>query len=220
MEQHSARTPRLRPRRRTAQPASPEAEEGPLRRAPARPAPGPPRAGAGAARREWPPGARLTGLGCGLLATGAMLLAGGLDALLLDGRPAVYGISFVLVSAVCALWVRPADLAAAPIAAPIAFTAGLLFVSGGSGGPAERLVELVTALAVHAGWLYGGTLTAVAVAVARGRAGRRPGTRRAGPRRAGRAGTRRAAGARKRPPAPAAPAHAEGGDRPARQPAG
>ncbi len=149
-----------------------------------------------------------------------MLLAGGLDALLLDGRPAVYGISFVLVSAVCALWVRPADLATAPIAAPIAFTAGLLFVSGGSGGPVERLVELVTALAVHAGWLYGGTLTAVAVAVARGRAGRRPGTRRAGPRGAGRTGARRAAGTRKRPPAPAAPARAEGGDRPAQQPAG
>ncbi|SFJ94380.1 hypothetical protein SAMN05192584_102339 [Streptomyces pini] len=167
-----------------------------------------------------------------------MLLAGGLDALLLDGRPAVYGISFVLVSAVCALWVRPADLAAAPIAVPIAFTAGLVFVSAGSGGPADRLVELVTALAVHAGWLYGGTLTAVAVAVARGRAGRRPGTRRAGPRGVGRAAAgRRKAGARPRPPAPAASAGAgagageggeardardvgDAGDRPAQQPAG
>ncbi|MFH0242535.1 DUF6542 domain-containing protein [Streptomyces sp. HK10] len=174
-----------------------------------------------AARREWPPGARLTGLGCGLLATGAMLLAGGLDALLLDSRPAVYGISFVLVSAVCALWVRPADLAAAPIAVPIAFTAGLLFVSEGPGGPAERLMELVTALAVHTGWLYGGTLTAVAVAVARGRAGRGPGTRRAGPhgtRRSG-AGNGKAA-ARERPATPATPTRKEGGERPAQQPAG
>ncbi|MCI0385856.1 DUF6542 domain-containing protein, partial [Streptomyces sp. CNQ085] len=177
MEQHSARISRLRPRRRAAQPASPETGKSALRRTP-----GPPRADAGAARREWPPGAHLTGLGCGLLAAGAMLLAGGLDALLLGGDPAVYGVSFVLVSAVCALWVRPADLAAAPIAVPIAFTTGLVFVDGGSGGPAERLVELMTALAVHAGWLYGGTLTAVAVAVARGRAGRRPGTGRAGAR--------------------------------------
>ncbi|MCG3040266.1 DUF6542 domain-containing protein [Streptomyces fenghuangensis] len=228
MEQHSARIPRLRPRRRTAQPPSPEAAESTRRDAPERPGPGPLRADARTARtgpparREWPPGARLTGLGCGLLATGAMLLAGGLDALLLDGRPAVYGISFVLVSAVCALWVRPADLAAAPIAVPIAFTAGLVLVSGGSGGPADRLVELVTALAVHAGWLYGGTLTAVAVAVARGRAGRRPGARRAGSGGARRAGARRGrAGTRKRAAAPAASAGAEGGgERPARQPAG
>ncbi|MBN3930480.1 hypothetical protein IQ279_12680 [Streptomyces verrucosisporus] len=225
MEQHSARIPRLRPRRRTAQPSSPEAAKSTRRDAPERPDPDPPRADTRTARtgpparREWPPGARLTGLGCGLLATGAMLLAGGLDALLLGGDPAVYGISFVLVSAVCALWVRPADLAAAPIAVPIAFTAGLVFVSGGSGGPADRLVELVTALAVHTGWLYGGTLTAVAVAVARG-----PGARRAGPggarragARSGKAGTR----GRGRAPAPAAPAGAEeGGERPARQPAG
>ncbi|MGY1454547.1 DUF6542 domain-containing protein [Streptomyces sp. SS8] len=225
MEQHSARIPRLRPRRRTAQPPSPEAAKSTRRAAPERPEPDPPRADARTgppARREWPPGARLTGLGCGLLATGAMLLAGGLDALLLDGRPAVYGVSFVLVSAVCALWVRPADLAAAPIAVPIAFTAGLVFVSGGSGGPADRLVELVTALAVHAGWLYGGTLTAVALAVARGRAGRRAGARRAGSRGARRAGARSGrAGTRRRAAAPPAPAGAEGGgERPAGQPAG
>ncbi|WP_344325651.1 DUF6542 domain-containing protein [Streptomyces macrosporus] len=125
------------------------------------------------ARRTWPPGARLTGLGCGLLATGSATAAGGLDALLLDGDPTVYGICFVLVSAVCALWVRPADLAAAPIAAPIAFTAGLLFLGGDSGGSAGWLVELVTALAVNAGWVYGGTLAAVLVVLARAGVGRR-----------------------------------------------
>ncbi|MGK5501600.1 DUF6542 domain-containing protein, partial [Streptomyces sp. URMC 125] len=136
-----------------------------------------------AARRTWPPGARLTGLGCGLLAVGAMVAAGGLDALLLNGLSLPYGISFVLVSAVCALWVRPADLAAAPIAAPIAFTAGLPFLGSGPGGAADRLVDLVSALAVNAGWVYGGTLAALLVVLARGgtvrrgRGGRRAGGR-------------------------------------------
>ncbi|MEE1939251.1 DUF6542 domain-containing protein [Streptomyces sp. TRM 70361] len=151
MEQHSAHASRDRRRHRADRPASP-----------------------GAPGRPRPSGARLTGLGCGLLAVGTMTAAGGLDALLLSGDPAAYGICFVLVSAVCALWVRPAELLAAPIAAPIAFTAGALFLGDEADGAAGLLVELVTVLAVNAGWVYGGTLTAAAVVlVRRGTARRR-----------------------------------------------
>ncbi|MTE20817.1 hypothetical protein F0L17_17190 [Streptomyces sp. TRM43335] len=158
---------------------------------------GPGRAGGATAvrRTTWPPGARLTGLGCGLLAVGAMVVAGGLNALLLDGPSLPYGISFVLVSAVCALWVRPVDLAAAPIAAPIAFTAGLPFLGDGAGGVADRLVDLVTALAVNAGWVYGGTLTALLVVLVRGGAVRRGG----GGRRAGTRGRKAEGAGRTRP---------------------
>ncbi|GAA2395017.1 hypothetical protein GCM10010420_20400 [Streptomyces glaucosporus] len=190
MEQDSARIPRDRRfplrRGRTAKPPSPGARAGargtgPARAVPRRSRPVPAAPGPAAARRTWPPGARLTGLGCGLLATGATAAAGGLDVLLLDGHTTAYGICFVLVSAVCALWVRPADLAAAPIAAPIAFMAGLLFLSGDSDGSAGWLVELVTALAVNAGWVYGGTLAAVLVVLARAGAGRRGPGRSGGP---------------------------------------
>ncbi|PJE96603.1 hypothetical protein CUT44_16265 [Streptomyces carminius] len=158
MEQHSAHAPRDRRRHRADRSASSGAPRPPR----------PPR----------PSGARLTGLGCGLLAVGAMTAAGGLDALLLGGDPAVYGICFVLVSAVCALWVRPAELLAAPVAAPIAFTAGALFLGDEADGAAGLLVELVTVLAVNAGWVYGGTLTAVAVVLVRHRGAAR---RRAAP---------------------------------------
>ncbi|HEX5567993.1 MAG TPA: DUF6542 domain-containing protein [Streptomyces sp.] len=181
MEQHSARSTHPRPEHQETRPPLPRPAPGGAKR----PAPGGakwraavrrrPRtdAGTAAVRRVWPPGTRLTGLGCGLLAGVSMTAAGGLDALLLGGHPLVYGVCFVLVSTVCALWVRTADLAAAPIAAPIAFTAGLLFLSGDSDGTVGWLVDLATALAVHAGWVYGGTLAAVLVVLARETARRR-----------------------------------------------
>ncbi|MGW1974962.1 DUF6542 domain-containing protein [Streptomyces sp. NPDC001889] len=106
------------------------------------------------------PGPRLTGLGGGLFACVAMLLIGTLDRLLLDGSAVVYGVLFLPVCALTALWVREADIVTAPIGVPIAFATGIVPISGGEGGLGEQIMAVVTALALHAGWLYGGTLVA------------------------------------------------------------
>ncbi|MFB7513791.1 DUF6542 domain-containing protein [Streptomyces sp. NPDC056144] len=106
------------------------------------------------------PSPRLTGLGAGLFASVAMLVVGFLDRLLLDGSPLVFGLLFLPVSALTALWVRTADLVTAPIAVPIAFAVGVVPIAGGTGGLGGQAMAVVTALAVHAGWLYGGTLVA------------------------------------------------------------
>ncbi|MEU8889796.1 DUF6542 domain-containing protein [Streptomyces sp. NPDC048442] len=113
------------------------------------------------------PNPRLTGLGGGLFASLTMLALAFLDLLLFDGSPVVYGVLFLPVSLVTALWVRPADLVTAPISVPIAFACGLLPIAGGSDGFGSRLMAVVTALAVHAGWLYGGTLIAGLIASVR-----------------------------------------------------
>ncbi|MFF5423244.1 MULTISPECIES: DUF6542 domain-containing protein [unclassified Streptomyces] len=113
------------------------------------------------------PSPRLTGLGAGLFACAAMLVLGVLDRVLFDGSPLVYGLLFLPVSALTALWVRPADLVTAPIGVPIAFAVGVVPVSGGSGGIGGQAMAVVTALAVHAGWLYGGTLVAGLIASVR-----------------------------------------------------
>ncbi|MFF9425667.1 DUF6542 domain-containing protein [Streptomyces sp. NPDC004290] len=113
------------------------------------------------------PSPRLTGLGSGLFASAVMLTLGLLDALLLDGSPVVYGLLFLPVSALTALWVRAADLVVAPIAVPIAFAVGVIPIAGGSGGFGGQAMAVVTALAVHAGWLYGGTLVAGVIASVR-----------------------------------------------------
>ena len=84
------------------------------------------------------PNPRLTGLGSGLFCTGVL---------------------FLPVATLTALWVRPADLVTAPIGVPIAFATGILPISGGTGF-GGRVMGLVTSLALHAGWLYGGTLIA------------------------------------------------------------
>lgn len=120
-----------------------------------------------AAPRVRLPRPRLTALGSGLFAGAAMVVFAGLDALA-GGSATAYGVAFVLVSALAALWISPADLFMAPIAAPLTYTAGLLVVlSGASAGPADALMSVATALAVHAGWVYGGTLVACAVALSR-----------------------------------------------------
>ncbi|MFC5802548.1 DUF6542 domain-containing protein [Streptomyces formicae] len=106
------------------------------------------------------PNARLTGLGAGLFACAAMLLIGMLDQVLFDGSAIVYGVFFLLLSALTALWVRSADLVTAPISVPIAFAVGTVPISGGLGGLGGQIMAVVTALAVNAGWLYGGTLIA------------------------------------------------------------
>lgn len=113
------------------------------------------------------PNPRLTGLGSGLFAAASMFVLGCLDWLLFDGSPVVYGVLFLPVSLLTALWVRPADLVTAPISVPIAFACGLLPIAGGSDGVGSRFMAVVTALAVQAGWLYGGTLVAGLIASVR-----------------------------------------------------
>ncbi|MGW2178829.1 DUF6542 domain-containing protein [Streptomyces sp. NPDC001732] len=113
------------------------------------------------------PNPRLTGIGAGLFAAACMLVVACLDLLLLDGSSVVFGALFLPVSALTALWVRPADLVTAPIIVPIAFTVGVVPIAGGTGGFGGRTMAVVTALAVHAGWLYGGTLIAGVIATVR-----------------------------------------------------
>ncbi|MFD3413891.1 DUF6542 domain-containing protein [Streptomyces cyaneofuscatus] len=113
------------------------------------------------------PDPRLTGIGAGLFAALTMFVLACLDRLLFDSSELVYGLLFLPVSALTALWVRPADLVTAPISVPIAFAVGVFPISGGSAGLGGQTMALVTALAVHAGWLYGGTLIAGLIASVR-----------------------------------------------------
>lgn len=122
-------------------------------------------AGAQAGRRL--PNPRLTGLGGGLFCGASMFALACLDQLLFDGALVVYGVLFLPVCALTALWVRRGDLVTAPVVVPIAFTFGLLPVADGGGGLGGRLMGLVTALATQAGWLYGGTLVAGVISTVR-----------------------------------------------------
>ncbi|MEW2394618.1 DUF6542 domain-containing protein [Streptomyces sp. NPDC046862] len=106
------------------------------------------------------PNLRLTGLGSGLFCGAAMLTLGCLDRLLFGASLTVYGLLFLLVSALTAVWVRRGDLVTAPVVVPIAFAVGLLPLTDGDEGLAGWLVGLITGLATQAGWLYGGTLVA------------------------------------------------------------
>ncbi|KOY57778.1 membrane protein [Streptomyces sp. XY332] len=150
----------------------PQRQQQPERQQPRRPAPtvgavpaqgGRPRPAP--ARRL--PRARLTGLGGGLFACVAMTLVAGIAWLLFGGSLLAYGLLFLPVAAATALWVRPADLITAPISAPIAFAVGVWPLSGGSGGFGAELMGIVSALSLHAGWLYGGTLVSALIVVVR-----------------------------------------------------
>ncbi|MCG7206909.1 hypothetical protein MB828_24350 [Streptomyces arenae] len=170
MEHHRTRPRKQRPRRGAPRaPLPPQARRRPAT-AERRPGAGRPRtapaAGPGAL-----PGPRLTGLGCALFCGSAMVLLGFLDDLLLGASLTVYGVLFVPVSALTALWVRGSDLLTAPVVAPISFAVGLLAVADdGGGGFLGGLMGLVTALSTQAGWLYGGTLvTGLIVLVRRAR---------------------------------------------------
>ncbi|WP_332871997.1 DUF6542 domain-containing protein [Streptomyces triticisoli] len=115
-----------------------------------------------------PPGPRLTGLGAGLFCGAVMLLVGFAALLLFDGSQVAYGVLFLPVCALTAVWVRQGDLPAAPVVVPIGFAVGLLPVVDGSGGGLPgRLLGLVTALATQALWLYAGTLIAGVTALGR-----------------------------------------------------
>ncbi|MEV0226149.1 DUF6542 domain-containing protein [Streptomyces sp. NPDC050704] len=106
------------------------------------------------------PNPRLTGLGSGLFCAASMFALACLDQLLFGASLVVYGVLFLPVCALTAVWVRRADLVTAPVAVPIAFAVGLLPIADSDGGIGGRLMGLFTALAMHAGWLYGGTLVA------------------------------------------------------------
>ncbi|MGV9242999.1 DUF6542 domain-containing protein [Streptomyces sp. NPDC003710] len=96
-----------------------------------------------------------------------MLVLGCLDQLLFGSSPTAYGVLFLPVCALTALWVRGGDLVIAPVVVPIAFTVGLLPLANGNGGLGGLLVALITGLATQAGWLYGGTLVAGVIATVR-----------------------------------------------------
>lgn len=113
------------------------------------------------------PNPRLTGLGGGLFCAAVMAVLGCLDALLLDSSLTVYGVLFLPVCVLTAVWVRRGDLLSAPVVVPIAFALGLLPVADSGGGFLGRLMGLVTALATQAGWLYGGTLVAGLIVLGR-----------------------------------------------------
>jgi hypothetical protein len=114
------------------------------------------------------PDPRLTDLGCGLFCGLAMFVIACLDRLLFDASPALYGMLFLLVSALTARWVRSGDLASAPVVVPIAFVAGLPpLAEGEGGGLGGHLMALLTTLAMQAGWLYGGTLVAGVIVTVR-----------------------------------------------------
>jgi hypothetical protein len=112
------------------------------------------------------PGPRLTGLGSGLFCTLAMFLLGCLDALF-GGSLSAYGVLFLPVCVLTALWVRAGDVLTAPVVVPIAFAVGMVPVADGGGGLVGRLMGLFTGLATQAGWLYGGTLVAGVIVLVR-----------------------------------------------------
>ncbi len=125
-----------------------------------RPAPPP------AARRL--PNPRLTGLGSTLFCGLVMLVLGLLTEALFGASGTVYGVLFLPVCVLTALWVREGDLLVAPVVVPIAFAVGLAPVADhGDGGLLDRLMGMVTGLATQAGWLYGGTLVAGLIVLSR-----------------------------------------------------
>ncbi|MFJ3303165.1 DUF6542 domain-containing protein [Streptomyces sp. NPDC086549] len=166
MEQHRTRPPQHGPRRGTPRASlPPQARRRPegLRR----PASGPARPVRPVQPQRRMPNPRLTGLGSGLFCGVVMFLLGCLDELLFGASPTVYGVLFLPVCVLTAMWVRGGDLMTAPVVVPIAFAAGLLPVVDSSGGTAGRLMGLVTGLATQAGWLYGGTLVAGVIVIVR-----------------------------------------------------
>ncbi|MFE9609108.1 DUF6542 domain-containing protein [Streptomyces sp. NPDC006012] len=163
MEQHRTRPSQHGPRRGTPSTRlPPQARRGPAGvRPPAQRPASPPRP------PGLMPGPRLTGLGAGLFCAVLMFLLGCLDQLLFGASLTGYGVLFLPVCALTALWVRGADLLTAPVVVPIAFPVGLLPVADSGGGMLGRLMGLVTALATQAGWLYGGTFIASAIVIVR-----------------------------------------------------
>ncbi|MFI1162562.1 DUF6542 domain-containing protein [Streptomyces sp. NPDC020801] len=182
MEEHRTRPQQYGPRRggRGGPPVPSQAARGrpgsdrragrPAVRRPAavrHPSAAPPTAVPALRRLRQLPNPRLTGLGSGLFCGAVMFALGCLDLLLLSGSLTVYGVLFVPVCLLTAVWVRKGDLLIAPVVAPLGFTVGLLPVADGGDGVLGGLMGLVTALATQAVWLYGGTLVAGVTALVR-----------------------------------------------------
>ncbi|WP_306511044.1 MULTISPECIES: DUF6542 domain-containing protein [Streptomyces] len=114
------------------------------------------------------PNPRLTGLGSGLFCGASMFALACLDRLLFGASLVVYGVLFLPVCALTAVWVRRGDLVTAPVVVPLAFAFGLLPITDeNGGGVGGHAMGLITALATQAGWLYGGTLIAGLIATVR-----------------------------------------------------
>ena len=108
---------------------------------------------------------RLTALGTGLGLTAVTLLGGAVDTMFFGEPGAVFGVVFVLACVAAAVLVRPYDLSAAPITAPIAFAMTVaLTADSGTGGVSGHAMGAMTALALLTGWLYTGTLCAAGIA--------------------------------------------------------
>ncbi|MFI9099541.1 DUF6542 domain-containing protein [Streptomyces fildesensis] len=107
---------------------------------------------------------KLTGLGTGLLTVVVTVTGGALDALLFDGPGVFFGLVFIAVCVTAGLYVRPYDLVAAPIAAPIAFATAIALTGDDNGGGfVGHLLGMFTGLALLTGWLYTGTLLAAGI---------------------------------------------------------
>ncbi|WP_069467609.1 DUF6542 domain-containing protein [Actinacidiphila rubida] len=120
-------------------------------------------------------------MGAGLLTTLVTVLGGAVDSFLFDGPGVLFGLVFLAASVAGALCVRPYDLVAGPVAAPIAFAVGITLTGdSGGGGLAGHLIGVFTGLATMTGWLYAGT--ALAALIAGVRALRLPSRRRRSPR--------------------------------------
>ncbi|MEO3754328.1 DUF6542 domain-containing protein [Streptomyces sp. B6B3] len=117
-----------------------------------------PRVRPGAPRTRARPHVRLTGFGCGAL-TGVVMVGAAWLCELFGGVPTLYGVVFLAVAVLAALWVRPADLICAPVAAPLAFALGLVTTDG--------VVGTVAELALRAPWLFAGTAAAAGLTLLR-----------------------------------------------------
>ncbi|MEU5519396.1 DUF6542 domain-containing protein [Streptomyces sp. NPDC047860] len=107
-------------------------------------------------------------MGSGLFCGAVMLVVGLLTEALFGASQTVYGVLYLPVCVLTALWVREGNLFIAPVVVPIAFAVGMVPVAKeGEGGALDRLMGMVTALATQAGWLYGGTLAACVIVLVR-----------------------------------------------------
>lgn len=79
-----------------------------------------------------------------------MFVLGCIDQFLFGASLTVYGVLFLPVCVLTAVWIRRGDLLTAPVVVPIAFAVGLFPVADGSGGLTNRLVGVFTALATQA----------------------------------------------------------------------
>ncbi len=113
------------------------------------------------------PNPRLTGLGLSLFCGLVALVLGLLTDALFGSSGTVYGVLFLPVCVLTALWVREGDLLVAPVVVPIAFAVGLVPLADGGDGTGGRLMGMVTGLATQAGWLYGGTLVTSLIVLGR-----------------------------------------------------